>query len=649
MSSADVPFLTSGNTILNELERRILTKENINSVLTAPVEVMRLCETIFPEVVESNQIGKQDPNKIPADNVVTVEEDTDHWGTGTSEESADVYVGGPAALCAAVIQAKSGHGQTVLYAHDDQRGYSNWKGSASHFHIRDAFPVYYWPDNHGLYCCWVTLKHAIQRRLNASEYVDEVKSDPNWNKFRLSCAGVLRDLRVLGLFAENQLRAFNDVGLHIRGTRLYNLEETTAYITTHHSHLTHSIIPHLESDVPLMLKSNDLGRTIHLELGVSKSTNAMEINEVFKSVADDVDPYMEHIPLGKEKLRERGYDTDFVKQAFEFPRDGYFTPCVGEVLENIIVEGGGELRSNWRLKKILCKRLSGDEAIASRVVWEKTDTGETFETKVNSLYLSLGPSASLKSVDSNKDFYGYDVSSVDFLKQTAKAAGSTIVWVAKVDKSVVPENTLRKFRDHIGSHNKHFVRLGEREVIIDGKSFQFFLQQATGGGHFPNWDVHPETALNVFNANVIPLFGLNAPGIEYDIITVRSCARSVTAQNAFQITSPLANVVAIYGLGGIGMTTMFPNALLMKAVMKLRGELARNEMTKAEFENRIATGAFGSIPHWSAPNPFARNYSRFIDSSRSIKNLFLRHHPQDLGDRIARHSSIFTRMLRFLK
>ena len=82
------------------------------------------------------------------------------------ESPKDVYVGGPAAVCAAALQAKFGDGSDVLYFHDGQRGLSNWKGSASYFHVRDAVPVYYWPDNHGAYSIYVTAKHALQRRFN---------------------------------------------------------------------------------------------------------------------------------------------------------------------------------------------------------------------------------------------------------------------------------------------------------------------------------------------------------------------------------------------------------------------------------------------------------------------------------------------------
>ena len=42
-----------------------------------------------------------------------------------------------------------------------------------------------------------------------------------------------------------------------------------------------------------------------------------------------------------------------------------------------------------------------------------------------------------------------------------------------------------------------------------------FALQATGGGHFHAQHAHAETGLNVLEANVVPLLGLEADGIEY--------------------------------------------------------------------------------------------------------------------------------------
>ena len=109
---------------------------------------------------------------------------------------------------------------------------------------------------------------------------------------------------------------------------------------------------------------------------------------------------------------------------------------------------------------------------------------------------------------------------------------------------------LRCLRDHIDGHNKHIVRLAEKDVFFGDKKYKYFAMQSTGGGNFPSRYTHPETALNVFKANIIPILGLDRDGIEYDILQVRSCARGVTAQNAFRMSAPASNMVMVYGLGG---------------------------------------------------------------------------------------------------
>ena len=56
----------------------------------------------------------------------------------------------------------------------------------------------------------------------------------------------------------------------------------------------------------------------------------------------------------------------------------------------------------------------------------------------------------------------------------------------------------------------------------------------------------------------------NLQNLTYVQFQARSCARGVTAQNAFRLSAPASNMVMVYGLGGIGMSTMAANGLLMK-------------------------------------------------------------------------------------
>ena len=48
--------------------------------------------------------------------------------------------------------------------------------------------------------------------------------------------------------------------------------------------------------------------------------------------------------------------------------------------------------------------------------------------------------------------------------------------------------------------------------------------------------------------------------------------------------------------------------------MSLRQRLASGSIYESEFRRQIAESDFGIIPNWSGKNPFARNYTDFVDS-----------------------------------
>jgi hypothetical protein len=62
------------------------------------------------------------------------------------------------------------------------------------------------------------------------------------------------------------------------------------------------------------------------------------------------------------------------------------------------------------------------------------------------------------------------------------------------------------------------------------------------------------------------IFGLkdyNPGDVVYDLVQARGCGRSVSSRNTISFAHLGNNCVAAYGLGGIGMSTMFPNGELM--------------------------------------------------------------------------------------
>merc|ERR1719204_3049317 len=575
---------------------------------------MKHFEEVFPEIYQSNDVGKIGKETFKmwneSSNNIRVELDVEATAAAVNgsvmEEGRkfDVYIGGPAALTGAALQARSGHNpQNVLYGHDGRRGASNWKGSASYFHIRDAVPVYYWPDNHGAYTLYATAKHFVQRNLNTDKYLQEVSTDPSWNKLRLNWSAFLKEPSIAWLFAKNQYYALQDVGLHKPGTQLRGIEEQTAAATMNHAYLT------------------------------------------------------------KEEIADRGYNPDVVKRAAVFPKDGNFPPYLDGQMESLITEEGGQVWDNMVLEKILVSPTEdGSDAKVTRVAWKNTVTGEIQTIGVNSLYLSLGPSMKKLEVNlpanynpaklglnSFKNSLGFRTESKDtqyfnFMKPTLMsiaqyissrvgsgvnmlnkmmlAAGSSMVFMVRVEKAKVADDRLRRFRDYIDGHNKHIIRLGEKDVTIGDKTYTYFVMQTTGGGHFPYRYAHAETALNVFKANVVPMLGLDEEHIDYEVLQVRSCARGVTAQNAFRMSAPASNMVMVYGIGGIGMSVMAGNALLMKAIMSLRQKLSAGTIDNAEFAQKLQTSDFGSnIEHWNKANPFPQNYAQFFDAVKNPKQI----------------------------
>ena len=117
-----VPKLGSGSKILLELETLMRNNKVISTPLkgkalilnftrfvlffVGPDESLKFFEEIFPELVESNSVGKLTKSSFnlweSGNNEVTVE--LDNQPTHNLLGARDVYVGGPAALFSAAIQ-----------------------------------------------------------------------------------------------------------------------------------------------------------------------------------------------------------------------------------------------------------------------------------------------------------------------------------------------------------------------------------------------------------------------------------------------------------------------------------------------------------------------------------------------------------------
>ena len=138
--------LTSGKRIFSELDAMISKNQAINSVILGPETTTAFFAQVFPNIVESNDVGKITPADWslwnPGNNEVTLEKDPrDPNHMMDKQQGKDLYVGGPAALFSAALQSRSGQDpHRVLYCHDGARGTSNWKGSASYNQPRLPVP-----------------------------------------------------------------------------------------------------------------------------------------------------------------------------------------------------------------------------------------------------------------------------------------------------------------------------------------------------------------------------------------------------------------------------------------------------------------------------------------------------------------------------
>ena len=101
------------------------------------------------------------------------------------------------------------------------------------------------------------------------------------------------------------------------------------------------------------------------------------------------DDLLDHQFLSKEEIAARGYDSEHVKQAAIFPKDGVFPPYLDQALDDIVTDNGGNVLDHMQLKEAA---NGGEDIQVSKIVWENTKNGEISMTSINSLYLSLGPS-----------------------------------------------------------------------------------------------------------------------------------------------------------------------------------------------------------------------------------------------------------------
>ncbi|KAL5258941.1 hypothetical protein ACHWQZ_G009420 [Mnemiopsis leidyi] len=616
----EFPCFTKGRELISELENRTKNKKMLDEVIYGPDDVIKFFGMVFPEVKRQQNVGQNSTSDYKmweeGENVITIEEDRE-MDSG-DEKKWDLYVGGPAAIFGAVIQAQSAESGNVMYVHDGVRGISNWKGSASTYVPCTICPQYYGFDSNGLKVAFNTVVDEIHRRFHFSSYLKKVKTDGIWMNVRIKFSAFFADPGYWWLVIQNQWNAFKDVGLYIRGTALNPDRKTIAHTSVHHATRGPVILKELNLGYDVMYHSNKRNMSLDAIPGRKKRpARFVDTGRLERVVGPG---HLKFRSLSREEITSRGYDPDYMLSLVERPLDGALLMDIDEHFERDIERNGGIVRAGLRLKRVLVKPTNNrQDCFVTKVVWEDCKTGQHSITPVKTLHLSLGPSMTKLIVKNNQSSmfskFGKFLKQDNLMSKMMLATGSSMVFIVKIDKSLVKESKITKFRDDFRSGNRHWRMMGEREVETGGKLYHVMAIQASGGAIFPFKHAHPEAVLNIISAIMTKGLGLQSPGIEFDIVSLRSCSRGITSHNFLRFGAPAGNLVMVYGTGGLGMGTMMSNALFLKALLRQRKLLSEDRISNDEFVSNLKTSDFDSIPHWNATNPFARDYYQFIDKS----------------------------------
>jgi len=187
----------------------------------------------------------------------------------------------------------------------------------------------------------------------------------------------------------------------------------------------------------------------------------------------------------------------------------------------------------------------------------------------------------------------YKVNKGKVFKEFMWAAGSSNVMIIGVDVEKTPKEKMEVYRKFMDGVNQHWTLIAEREVLCKGKKYRYFAIQMTGGGNFPSRKITPDYVLNLLHTTE-KMMGLDKDKhvVSYDLIQTRGCGRAVSAKNSVAFAPLATNAVANYALGGIGMTTMFPNGELMVQMLenlqgKGAGEISQGRVGNTQMSQML--------------------------------------------------------------
>lgn len=614
---------------------------------------------IFPEVVESRNTTHMDDAKQfvrwnNGENIVQVELEPYNAPTTSNNDKQNHYdyiaVGGPAAIMAAVLYGIRKHetGQDAKFLYGvTSRFDSNHDGSAYYVHERDCFAVYCNPSNRGLFVVYEDARKRLAKSLFMDNFVKEIKERRNYLKFNMNYANITPGV-VFKIFIPNQYYAYTD----LIKTRMGNPQDTFLAQTAQHSARKDKIINLVEKYTgkhSIFIPDSDKHQALHIVFNQKE-----ECIDHFHWLTNFLP-----IPFYELSQEQRKNLSSVMETYLRFPRDGIVNPFAFEAMKKILAKQGAQVMQNFKLSKItLAKDERGDLAV-KKITWTDSQTNQQHELQTDKLIFSLGPSSvlvaqppdyslwqhakdtliykvkdmispsvtvsadSFSSLGEQTTLPSFRPTNLPYYKPTLKsmyrhflniveepfggnelykkfmwAAGSTSVIQIGVDLNKVSEEQLSIFRHFLGGENHHWTPIAERQVTDkQGKRFQFFAIQMTGGGNFPTRHMSPDIVLNLL-ISTERIFDLekkkNEKAVTYDLVQTRGCGRAVSAKNAINFVVLGKGAVGAYALGGLGMTTMYSNGELMNELVELREQLANGKIDQQEFQDRLSTGELNS-------------------------------------------------------
>ncbi|CAF0995371.1 unnamed protein product [Adineta steineri] len=537
-----------------------------------------------------------------------------------------LFIGGPSTMTACLLYQLGYPEHRVQHVFAD-RFDSNYDGSAYYYHQRDAAPVYINSVNRGPYCIYIDL---YKRLISPAKLVEQAETNRHHVKISLSWANI-KPRYLFTIFIPNFWHMVTDIWIK-------NKTKSKMAHVIQHACRTVPIVKEISSCTGMPIETMLIrGKNKANYVGMVGSTKEPKSHFTWLN---------KFAPIPFYEISREGFGAE-VNQVLNFPNDGLISPMIIENLQNQMMvrakltqpeHDDMVSRKSFQLKKLLVRPMSPECSERMRVIavdWLDTNSGVTHRTTADRFFISLGPSGQFRIVPpkltwlqhaadvlyrttnrpqcitqgytatlaslwrhslnaiSNRFFRGSQC-----LKDFLLASGSSSVMLLGIDKSQTSSAQLDVFSRFVDGVNQHWTLIAMRDVSLPMtadplspiKDYRFFAIQMTGGGNFPSRLVRPDYLLNLLHTTE-KMYGIDImKHAIYDVIQSRGCGRAVSAQNTIAFQNLADNAVVSYALGGIGMTTMFPNGEKMLQMIEQRDPMLNKNTEKVVSMDHLLDG-----------------------------------------------------------